>query len=60
MNTEVNLPSVVMMVELFIHNIIKDNESGDMKQLTSHLLTTNTEVNLPTGWIKCELLIHKS
>ena len=46
------------MCELLIHNIIKENEIGDMKQLTSYPLTTNTEVNLPTVLMKYELLIH--
>ena len=47
-----------MMCELLIHNIIKENEVGDMKQFTRYLLTTKTEVNLPTVLMMCELLIH--
>ena len=35
-NIEVNLPTVLMMCELLIHNIIKENEVGQMKQFTSY------------------------
>ena len=45
-NTEVILPAVLMMCELLINSIIKENESVDMKQLTSYPLSINTEVNL--------------
>ena len=45
-NTEVNLPAVLMMCELWIHSVIKDNEAlRDMKQFTTYEFTTNTEEN---------------
>ena len=57
-NTEVNLPTVLMMCELLFHNIIKEIEVEDMKRFTNYPLTTSTEVNLPPVLIMCELLIH--
>ena len=56
--TEVNLPPVLIICELLIHNIIKEIEARNMKQHTSYPLTTNTGVNLPAILIMCELLIH--
>ena len=41
-NAEVNLPTVMMMRELLIHSIIKNNEAGDMEQFISCPLTTNS------------------
>ena len=58
LNTEVNLPAVLMMWELWIHNIIKKNEAWDMKQFRSYSLPLNTEVNLPTVLMMWELWIH--
>ena len=52
-NTEVNLPTVLMMCELLIHNMIKENEIGNMTQFTNYPLTTNTEVNLPSVLMMC-------
>ena len=57
-NTEINLPPVLMMCELLIHNIMKENEVGDMKLFTSYQLAANTKVNLPTVLITCELSVH--
>ena len=57
-NTKVNLPPGLMMCELLFHNIIKENEVGDMEQFTTYPLTTSTEVNLPSVLMRCELLIH--
>ena len=58
LNTEVNLPAVLMMWELWIHNIIKQKEARDMKQFTSYWLPLNTEVNLPPVLMMWELWIH--
>ena len=56
--TEVNLPDLLMIRELLIQNIIKENEVEDMKLFISYQLATNTEVNLPAVLMMCELLIH--
>ena len=37
-NMEVNLPSVLIMCELLIHNVIKENEAQVMKLFTSYQL----------------------
>ena len=55
-----NLRTVLMMCELLIHNIIKENEIGNMKQFTSYQLATNTELNLLAVLMMCELLIHRT
>ena len=55
---KVNLPAVLMMRELRIHNIIKEKEEWDMKQFTSYWLPLNTEVNLPAVLMMWELWIH--
>ena len=57
-NTAINLPPVLMMYELLMHNIIKENEVGDRKQFTSYSLETCIEVNLPPVLMMCELVIH--
>ena len=56
-NTEVNLPAVLMMYELVIHNINEENEARDRKQFTNCPLTTNALVNLLAVLVMCELLI---
>ena len=43
-NIEVSLSTVLMMCELLIYNIIKENEAQAMKLFISYQLATNTEV----------------
>ena len=57
-NTEVNLPTVLIVCELLIHHIIKENEAGNKKLFAIYSLTTNTEVSLHAVLMVCELLIH--
>ena len=56
-NTNVNLPPVLMTYDLQIQNIIKENEASDMQQFTSYQLTTKTKVNLLAVLMMYELLI---
>ena len=57
-NTEVNLPAVLMMCQLLIHNSMKENQARNMRQLTSYLLPANTKVNLHSALMMCELFVH--
>ena len=58
-DTEINLQPVLMMYELLICSVIKNNEVLKYtKQFTTYEFTANTEVNLPPVLIMCELLIH--